>query len=217
MFRNALFLPVIILGALFITSPAQGQKQVDMDRVMQENPDLYKGSFTRFGIGFSRSSFNYTLGFEGMVLNPLHFNIDFGKRMSQKYGTYFTISGDVLLKEVQDGFDWINHWVQGGMYVGGIFYILGGRSYVSPEVGLGIHNFDYSLYQISGSFDVYALGIGSMLKYGYERHVTGKLYIGLQAYLSYTYTWEIDVADAVNLPTASSFMYGIAINFKLGK
>jgi len=188
-----------------------------MNRVLQENPDLYTGSFTRFGIGFSRSSFNYSLGLDGMVLNPLHFNIDFGKRMSQKYGTYFTISGDLLLKEVQDGFDWVNQWVQAGMYVGGIFYILGGRSYVSPEVGLGVFNFEYSPYQVTGSFDVYALGIGSMLKYGYERYLTGKLYIGLQAYISYAYAWETDAGDAAEAPTASSFMYGIAINFKIGK
>ena len=217
MYIRTLILTLATFGTLILSLPASCQKQVDMDRVMQENPELYKGSFTRFGIGFSRSSFNYSLGFDGMVLNPLHFNIDFGKRMSRQYGTYFTISGDILLKEVQDGFDWINHWVQAGMYVGGIFYIFGGRSYISPEVGLGIHNFEYSLYQVSGSFDVYSLGIGSMLKYGYERHLTGKLFIGLQAYLSYAYTWETDAADAAEPPTVSSFMYGFAINFKIGK
>ena len=217
MFRNVLFLPVIMLGAIFFTTPVQGQKQIDMDRVIQENPDLYRGSFTRIGVGFSRSSFKYTPLFDGVILNPLHFNIDFGKRVNQRYGTYFTISGDILLKEIQQGYDWINQWAQAGMYVGGIFYILGGSSYISPEVGLGIHTFEYSEYLVSGSTNVYALGIGSMLKYGYERHLTGKLFLGVQAYLSYAYTWETDAADAVEPPTVSSFMYGAAINFKLGK
>jgi hypothetical protein len=215
--KCTLILSLFFIGTILITQPASCQKQIDMDRVMQENPDLYKGTFTRLGVGFSRSSFNYGEVFKGIVLNPLHFNIDFGKRINRKYGAYFTISGDVLLKEVQEGFDWINQWAQAGMYLGGIFYILGGNSYVAPEVGLGIFNFEYTEYQVTGSFDVYSLGIGSMLKYGYERHLAGKVFLGVQAYLSYAYTWETDTADAIEPPTATSFTYGAAINFKFGK
>lgn len=210
-------LQVIILVTLYISGPVNAQKQIDMERVMQENPDLYKGSFIRIGAGFSRSSFNYASVFDGVVLNPLHFNIDFGKRFNRRYGTYFTVSGDILLKEIQEGFDYINQWTQAGMYLGGIFYVFGGNSYISPEVGLGVLNFEYTEYLVTGSSDVYSLGIGSMLKYGYERHLTGKLFIGAQAYLSYAYTWETDAEDTTESPTASSFIYGAAINLKFGK
>lgn len=188
-----------------------------MENAMRENPELYSGSYTRIGVGFSRSSFKYSDVFSGVVINPLHFNIDFGKRINRRFGTYFTITGDIMLNEKPLGFDYISQWAQAGMHLGGIFYVLGGNSYFSPEVGLGILNFNYTLYQVAGSTDVYSLGIGSMLKYGYDRHLTGRLYIGLQAYISYAYTWETDSGDAAVAPTASSFLYGAAISLRLGK
>jgi len=214
--RSSLAL-VLTISLLVIPHAATSQKQVDMESALRENPELYTGSYTRIGVGFSRSSFKYSTVFDGVVINPLHFNIDFGKRINRQFGTYFTISGDIMLNEKQLGFDDINQWAQAGMYLGGIFYVLGGNSYFSPEVGLGILNFEYTQYQVAGSSDVYSMGIGSMLKYGYDRHLTGRLYIGLQAYLSYAYTWETDATEGVDTPTASSFLYGAAINFRLGK
>jgi hypothetical protein len=214
--RNSPFL-VLCFQFIAVTFSASGQQQVDMDRVIGDNPDLFTGSFTRIGVGFSRSNFNYATTIDGVVLNPLHFNLDLGKRINRKFGAYFTICGDILLKEKQMGFDWINQWSQAGMYLGGLFYLRGGNSYFAPEVGLGIHTFEYSEYQVSGSENPYLIGIGSMLKYGYDRHLSGKFYIGGQFYISYAYTWETDVADAVNAPTANSFIYGVAISLKFGK
>jgi hypothetical protein len=217
MYIRSTFALVLALSALFVSHSANGQKQVDMERALRENPELYTGSYTRLGVGFSRSSFKYSTVFDGVVINPLHFNIDFGKRINRKFGTYFTISGDIMLNEKQLGFDDINQWAQAGMSLGGIFYVLGGNSYFSPEVGLGILNFEYTQYQVTGSNDVYSMGIISMLKYGYDRNLTGRLYIGLQAYLSYAHTWETDAGETAEAPTASSFVYGAAINFRLGK
>jgi hypothetical protein len=204
---------VLFLG----TVSAAAQQQVDMEKVLRENPTLYKGSYTRFGVGFSRSTFRYDYSFDGMILNPLHLNIDFGKRFNRKYGAYFTIAGDVLLREQSTGFDRINQWAQAGLHLGGLFYILGGNSYIAPEAGLGVHNLEYTLYQDGWTSDAYCAGIGTALRYGYDRHLTGKLYLGAQFFVSYTYTWETDAAGALEVPTASSFLYGAELNLKFGK
>ena len=128
---------LLVLITLF-TLPSIGQQKVDLDKAMAENPNLYTGGFTRVGIGFSGATFSYGDIFDGVSLSPLRFHLDFGKRMSRSYGIYFSMTGDVLLKEVQYGYDQINGWAQIGMYIGGLFYIGGGRSYIAPDIAPGM-------------------------------------------------------------------------------
>ncbi len=98
--------------------PATCQKQVDMESAPRNNPERYSGSCIGIGVGFSGSSFKSSDRFDGIAINPLHFHLDFGKRIRRKYGC--------------------------------------------------------------------------------DRHLNGRLYIGLHAYLSYASTWETGAGDAAN-------------------
>jgi len=194
-----------------------GQQKVDLDRAMADNPELFTGGFTRLGIGFSGASFNYGDIFDGLSLSPLRFHLDFGKRMSRSYGIYFTMTGDVLLNEVLYGYDRINSWAQIGMYVGGLFYIGGGRSYIAPEIGLGIIAFEYYDSYYGYTEQPYTMGIGGSLKYGYDRHISGKVSLGGQLYITYNSTKETDPPDGYDPYKATSFIYGASFNLKFGK
>jgi hypothetical protein len=194
-----------------------GQQKVDLDRALTDNPELYSGSFSRIGIGFSRSNFNYGSRLDGLVLNPLHMSIDLGKRMNRNFGAYFTIAGEVLVKEKLFGVDLLNQWIQGGMRLGGIIYIMGGNSYFAPEVGLDLLTFTYEEYRITNPETPFCAGLGSSLKYGYDIHLSGKLFLGGQLYISYAYCWETGTPASIPAPTANSFVYGAALNLKIGK
>lgn len=207
---------LFVLITLF-TLPAMGQQKVDLDAAMADNPELYTGGFTRVGIGFSSASFSYGDVFDGLSFAPLRFHLDLGKRMSRSYGIYFTFTGDVLLNEVYSGYDQINSWVQIGMYIGGLFYIGGGRSYIAPELGLGIIGFDY-YDSYSGYTETPAtMGLGGSLKYGYDRHISGKVSVGGQLYITYNSTNEMDPPSGYDPYKGKCFVYGASFNLKFGK
>ena len=216
MFLRNLFSFVIPIFLSLFTISAYGQKKVDIDKMLAENPELFTGRFTRIGIGFSSSNFSYGTSIDGMSVSPLRFHLDLGKRINRNYGTYFTITTDFLLKEISTGFDQLNSWMQLGMHLGGLFYIKGGRSYIAPEVGLGMISFDYDDYNV-GNIAPLSAGIGSSLKYGYDRHLTGNTFIGGQLYITYTHAWDTEAPDGADAPIASSFMYGVSFNVKFGK
>lgn len=199
------------------TLSAFGQQKVDLNKALAENPELYTGRFTRIGIGFSRATFSYGDYFDGLSLSPLHFHLDFGKRMNRNYGIYFSMAGDVILKEVYYGSSLLNSWTQVGMHVGGLFYIMGGRSYIAPEAGLGINAFEIDDFYSGFTEQPYCLGLGTSLKYGYDRHISGKVSLGGQIYITYNHTWESDPPEGFEAYVASSFIYGAAFNLKFGK
>jgi len=201
----------------FFTLPALAQQKVDLDQALAENPNLYTGGFTRVGIGFSGVNFSYGPIIEGVSMAPLRFHLDFGKRMNRNYGIYFTMTGDVLLRDVVYGDNFIDSWAQVGMHLGGLIYIKGGRSYIAPEAGLGIITFDYIDYQTGFSEQPYCVGLGTSLKYGYDRHISGKVSLGGQLYITYTHTWETDVHEDYEAYIGSSFIYGASFNLKFGK
>lgn len=207
---------LFVLISLF-TLPALGQQKVDLQQAAADNPNLYTGAFSRFGIGFSGASFSYGDIFDGLSLSPLRFHLDFGKRMSRSYGIYFTITGDVLLNEVYSGNQLMNSWAQVGMNIGGLFYIKGGRSYIAPEIGLGIIAFDYFDSYLVYTEQPYTMGIGGSLKYGYDRHISGKVSLGGQLYLTYNSTKEIDPPSGYDPYKGKSFIYGASFNLKFGK
>jgi hypothetical protein len=207
---------LFVLITLF-TLPALGQQKVDLEQAAADNPNLYTGGFSRFGIGFSGASFSYGDIFDGLSLSPLRFHLDFGKRMSRSYGIYFTITGDVLLNEVYSGNQLMNSWAQVGMNIGGLFYIKGGRSYIAPEIGLGIIAFDYYDSYSGYSEQPYTMGIGGSLKYGYDRHISGKVSLGGQLYLTYNSTKETDPPSGYDPYKGTSFIYGASFNLKFGK
>jgi hypothetical protein len=207
---------LFVLITLF-TLPAFGQQKVDLEQAAADNPNLFTGGFTRLGIGFSGASFSYGDIFDGLSLSPLRFHLDFGKRMSRSYGIYFTFTGDVLLNEVYSGNDQINSWAQVGMYIGGLFYIGGGRSYIAPEIGLGIIAFEYYDSYSGYVEDPYTMGIGGSLKYGYDRHISGKVSLGGQLYLTYNSTKETDPPSGYDPYKGKSFIYGASFNLKFGK
>ena len=207
---------LLVLITLF-TLPSISQQKVDLDKAMAENPNLYTGRFTRVGIGFSGATFSYGNIFDGLSLSPLRFHLDFGKRMSRSYGIYFTMTGDVLLNEVQYGYDQINSWIQIGMYMGGLFYIGGGRSYIAPEIGLGIIGFEYYDSYSGYTEQPYTIGIGGSLKYGYDRHISGKVSLGGQLYITYNSTKESDPPSGYDPYKGTCFTYGASFNLKFGK
>ena len=205
---------VIILFFIVNSTDIAGQQTVDLEQAEANNPNLFSGGFIRAGVGFSRANFNYGTTFDGIVLNPLHFNMDFGKRMNRKYGVYFSLNGNLLVGgEKMIGLDRMDQWAHAGLHLGGIFYFRG-NSYFSPEAGLGILTFEYSEYQVAGTPYPYCLGINSALKYGYDRHIAGSVFVGGQFFISYGYTWETDTNVPAN---ATSFHYGAALNLKFGK
>jgi len=210
--KNYLSAAIILLLVLFVL-PLTGQQKVDLDRAQAENKNLFSGSFFRGGVGFSRASFSFANTFDGQIVNPLNFNMEFGKRMNRKFGLYFAITGNVMLQPISIGLeDQMTQWSHAGMHLGGLFYIRGGNSYFAPEIGLGIITFEYDLDDSDGDF--YTYGLGSTLKYGYDRHIAGKVFVGGQVYISYAYTWDTDASVPT---TASSFIYGAALNLKFGK
>lgn len=194
-----------------------GQQKVDIDLALANDPELFTGNFSRVGIGFSRSNFNYGTVIDGMVLNPLHMSIDFGKRMNRNFGAYFTFAGDLMLREKSFGVDWLNSWIQAGMHVGALFYIMGGNSYFAPEIGVDILTFEYTEHQVTPLTSPFCAGLGSSLKYGYDIHLSGKIFLGGQLYISYAYSWETGTQGTVQSPVANSFIYGAALNLKFGK
>lgn len=199
------------------TLATNAQKKVDLNKAMAENPNLYVGGFTRIGIGFSGANFSYGDLFDGLSLSPLRFQLDLGKRMSRNYGIYFSMTGDVLLREVYSGYNLLNSWAQIGMHIGALFYIKGGRSYIAPEAGLGLNTFDY--YDSYSGYDEqpYCAGIGTSLKYGYDRHISGNISLGGQLYITYNHTWETDVPEGFDAYIANCFIYGASFNLKFGK
>lgn len=211
--RKLYFFVLIFL----LTVSAFAQQKVDLDKAMAENPNLYTGRFTRIGIGFSGASFSYGDIYDGLSLSPLRVHLDFGKRMNRNYGLYFSMAGDVLLKEVHTGYDILYSWVQIGMHVGGLIYIKGGRSYIAPELGLGLIPFDY--YDSWTGYDEqpYTVGLGTSLKYGYDRHISGNVSLGGQLYITYNHTWETDVPEGFEAYIGTCFIYGVSFNLKFGK
>jgi hypothetical protein len=207
---------LFVLITLF-TLPILGQQKVDLDQALAENPNLYTCGFTRLGVGISGASYSYGDIFDGLSLSPLRFHLDFGKRMSRSYGIYFTITGDVLLREVYSGNYLMNNWAQVGMNIGGLFYIKGGRSYIAPEIGLGIIAFEYFDSYSGYVEDAYTMGIGGSLKYGYDRHISGKVSVGGQLYITYTSANETDPPSGYDPYKGKSFIYGVSINLKFGK
>ena len=203
--------PILLFACL--TTELTGQKQVDLDRMEAEDKNLFAGGFSRVGIGFSRSNFSYGTTVEGVVLNPLYFNLDFGKRMNRRFGVYFGLDGNVQVKEKAFGFDRMKTFAHAGLKVGGLFYFRG-NSYFAPEFGLGIINMEYEKYGVPGTIDPYCLGINPTLKYGYDRNIAGQVFVGGQMFLSYAYTWETETTTPI---TATSFVYGVAVSFKFGK
>lgn len=194
-----------------------GQQTVNLDKALSENPELFTGNFSRIAIGFSRSSFNYGSTFDGVVLSPLHIHLDLGKRMSRNFGAYFNFSGDLLMKSKQLGSDWMNQWIQAGLHLGGSFYFLGGNSYVAPEIGLGLFSFGYQESLSPYPDKPFCAGLSANLRYGYDWHISGKVFLGGQIYISYSHAWETGIPESVEAPVATSFIYGAALTLKLGK
>ncbi len=210
--KNYLSAATISLFVLF-SLPLAGQQKVDLDKAEAENKNLFTGSFFRLGVGFSRANFNFSTTFDGQIVNPLNFNMEFGKRMNRNFGAYFAITGNVMLQPISIGlYDQMTQWSHTGMYLGGLFYVRGGNSYFAPEIGLGIITFEYDLGGYG--YDVYTYGPGATLKYGYDRHIAGRVFVGVQAYISYAYTWDTEASIPT---TANSFIYGAALNLKFGK
>ncbi len=206
---------VLIVFLMLISFHAAGQKHVDMELAEIENKELFSGSFFRGGLGFARASYNYHDLYEDLVVGPVNFSVELGKRMNRKFGAYFSLSGNSTLKEVEVGLnDILTQWVLAGLNLGGLHYIKGGNSYFAAEIGMGL-----GLIETTNLATANTYGLGATFKYGYDRHIASKFFMGVQAFISYAYTWDPDqtsLSSGKNL-TANAFLYGININFKIGK
>ena len=206
---------VFIVFMLLISPASKGQKQVDMDMAEVSNDGLYKGNFFRAGIGLARASYNYRTVYEDIVVSPVNFNVELGKRMNRKFGAYFALSGNVVLNDVEVGLnDLLEKWAHGGTQLGGLYYIRGGSSYFAAELGMGI-----GLLETTNLVQRNTYGVGTALKYGYDRHIAANLFLGIQAFISFAHTWDPDQIDVQTTKqlTANSFVYGVNLNIKIGK
>ena len=205
-------LPVLMI---FMFSEAMAQQKVDLKKAEQNDQSLFSGPYFRGGVGFTRATYHYGSVYTDLNLSPLNFYLEYGKRMSRNFGTYFGMSANVLLKPVSLGLsDQLDQWTQASLHFGGLYYIKGGNSYFAPEVGLGIGMLETT--QLSSEN---TLGIAATIKYGYDRHITGNFFLGLQAFLSYAHGWHQEDIDPSTGNTLSSgaLMYGVALSFKFGK
>jgi hypothetical protein len=200
---------------IIISAGAFGQQKVDLAKAEQENKGLFSGGYFRGGVGFSKAIHNYGSIYEELNLSPLNFTMECGTRINRSFGAYFGLSGNLLLKSVSVGLsDDLEQWSQIGLHVGGLYYIKGGNSYFAPELGLGIGMIETTLLG-----DENTMGVSGTLKYGYDRHITGRLFLGVQAFFSYANCWHqeyIDPATGETL-TATTLMYGVVLTFKIGK
>lgn len=205
---------VLLAASLFVSPAALGQKKVDLNQAEQENKELFKGGYFRGGVGVSRASYNYGSLFEDLNLSPLSFTMEYGTRINRNFGTYFGLSGNVLLKPVSVGLsDRLDQWTHASLHLGGLYYVKGGNSYFAPELGLGIAMLETS------NLSENTLGISGTLKYGYDRHIAGRFFVGVQAFFSYANCWhqeDIDPSTGKKL-ASQTLLYGVNLTFKVGK
>jgi hypothetical protein len=141
--------------------------------------------------------------------------MEYGTRINRNFGTYFGLTGNVLLKPVSLGIsDNLDQWTHASLHLGGLYYVGGGNSYFAPELGLGIGMIETS--NLSGES---TLGINATLKYGYDRHITGRFFVGVQAFFTYANCWhQEDIDPATGNKLASrTLLYGVNLTFKVGK
>ena len=204
----------LFLVCLFISLEATAQKQVDLNALEQENPGLFSGRYFRGGVGIARASQNYGSTFTGIAVNPLSLNFEFGSRINRKYGVYFGLCFNVMLAETHTGGLDLLLWSQNSINLGGLYYLKGGNSYISPEIGLG-YGFIEDYYGSAGH-----MGVHTALKYGYDWHILEKIYLGAQAFVSYDHCKDQD--DLIDISTgevlvASTLIFGINLTLKFGK
>lgn len=204
---------VLFLVFILISFEATAQKQVDLNALEQENPGLFSGRYFRGGVGVARASQNYGSTFTGISLSPLSLNFEFGSRITRKYGIYFGMCFNMMLKETYSGGLYLDLWSQNSLNLGGLYYLKGGNSYISPEIGFG-YGFIEDNYASAGH-----LGVHTALKYGYDWHILEKFYLGAQAFVSYDHCKDQD--DLIDIGTgevlvASTMIFGINLTLKFG-
>lgn len=208
---------VLFISLILVSRFTAGQQTVDLEKAARDNPSLFSGNFSRVAIGLSRSTFHYGPLFDGFILSPLHLNLDLGKRMNRKFGAYFSLTGDFLLNAPSLGIHRINRWTRGQLQLGGLYYFTGGNSFFAAEAGAGLLSFEYAESRIVNPDKPLCAGPVVCLRYGYERHMTGRFFLGGQIFTSYYYGRETGVPEGSEPKTASSFTYGAALSLKLGK
>ena len=137
--------------------------------------------------------------------------------MNRNFGAYFSFTGNFLLKERSLGYQQINQWSQGNLQLGGLYYFTGGNSFFALEAGMGLLIFEYSESQVVNPEKPLCAGPSASLRYGYERHITGRFFLGGQIFISYLHSWQTGVPEGSEPPAAGTFTYGVALSVKLGK
>jgi len=205
---------VLLAASIFISPAALGQKKVDLSKAEQENKELFKGGYFRGGVGVSRASYNYGSLYEDLNLSPLSFTMEYGTRINRNFGTYFGLTANLLLKPVSVGLsDNLDQWTHASLHLGGLYYVKGGNSYFAPELGLGIGMLETS------NLSENTLGVSGTIKYGYDRHLAGRFFVGVQAFFSYANCWHQEDIDPVtgNKLSSQTLLYGVHLTFKVGK
>jgi hypothetical protein len=217
--RN-LFSKVFLLFFVFLSLNAFGQKQVDLGALENENPGLFSGKYFRGGVGIAKANQNFGSIYDGISVNPLQINLEFGTRIKRTYGIYFGICINTMLNETYYGMGYtgvstsIESWLQSSLNLGGLFYLKGGNSYFAPELGLGVGSIETTEFYEEGT-----LGLHTALKYGYDWHILEKFYIGAQAFISYDHCKHDEgiIDDTGDVLLATTFMYGVNLTIKIGK
>jgi hypothetical protein len=214
--RNFPFRGFYILSILLCSTGALAQQKVDLDKAQQENKGLFSGGYFRGGVGISRATYSYGSVYEGLNLSPLSFHLEYGKRINRNFGTYFGMAVNALIqKNYSLGLsDVLEQWTQTGLHLGGLYYIKGGNSYFAPELGVG-----FGMIETTVMGDESTLGISGTLKYGYDRHIAGKFFLGVQAFFSYAHGWHQEDTDPATGTTlqSSCLTYGAAFTVKFGQ
>ena len=202
-------LPLILFIFFAISHPLLSQQQVDVSSI----DESLKGGFFRVNFGIAPLNFTKidVTDKESYTLVPISFDFVAGKRLGRAVAPYFRVGGHVLIKETTN----FTSFSQAGMNIGCNIYYRNPNTYIAPEAGLAIVNYEYypDPLMSAATEDIENIGVDIGLRAGRDWHVSGKFYLGTQLYLAYFNSWTQEVTH----PKGSGFFYGVNLSLKFGK
>lgn len=195
---------LLIAFASLMASPfVNGQQLANLGDIS----DSYKGGFFRMSAGIAPGNFGVFSGEEktNYSITTVHFDFTAGKRLNKAIAPYFNLHGNVLIKET----NYFSSFSESGMSLGSNLYFLNPTTYIAPQIGLSILN-----YEENGGNDYRDnLGANFTLKTGWDRYLGKKVFFGVQLFLTYYFDRNMDDPYA----KWNGTFYGVNLSLNLGK